>query len=147
MLTRADKPFIGLVKKHNCRPVPLYGVALNTNKLFAHLWVARFVFSSLLFKPHGFLIPLMLFCIYLMILLSRKELSHSALVSIYRRILTHSVSKPQISTFWKKKLIIILKRGESEQNSRFFKTCYFSSGEQGKKTNTDEIPDTHKSLS
>lgn len=54
MLTRADKPFIGLVKKHNCRPIPLYSVALNTNKLFAHLWVARFVFNSLLFKPHGF---------------------------------------------------------------------------------------------
>lgn len=69
MLTRADKPFIGLVKKHNCRPVPLYGVVLNTNKLFAHLWVARFVFSSLLFKPHGFLIPLIPFCIYSTILL------------------------------------------------------------------------------
>lgn len=61
MLTRADKLFIGLVKKHNCRPIPLYSVALNTNKLFAHLWAARSVFSSLLFKPHEFLIPLMLF--------------------------------------------------------------------------------------
>lgn len=86
MLTRADKPFIGLVTKYNCRPVPLYSVALNTNKLFAHRWVARLVFNSLMFKPHGFLIPLMLFCMYFTILLSRNELSHSALVSIYRRI-------------------------------------------------------------
>lgn len=100
MLTRADKPFIGLGKKHNCRSIPLYSVALNINKLFAHLWVARFVFSSL-FKPHGVLIPLMVFCIYFLILLSGKELSHSALVSVFRRILTHS--KPRISTFWGKK--------------------------------------------
>lgn len=65
MLTRVDKPFIDLVEKHNCRPVPLYSVALNTNKLFAHLWVARFVLNSLFFKTHGILTPLMLFCIYL----------------------------------------------------------------------------------
>lgn len=71
MLTRVDKPFIDLVEKYNCRPIPLYSVALNTNKLFAHLWVAGFVFNRLLFKPHGVLTPLMLFCIYVMILLPR----------------------------------------------------------------------------
>lgn len=71
MLTRADKPFIELVEKHNCRPISLYSVALNTNKLFAHLWVARFLLNSLFFKTHGILTPLMLFCIYFMILLPR----------------------------------------------------------------------------
>lgn len=42
MLTRVAKLFIDVVEKHHCRPIPLYSVALNTNKLFAHLWVAGF---------------------------------------------------------------------------------------------------------
>ena len=53
MLTRAEKPFIDLGEKQDCRLIPLYGVALNTNKLFAHLQIAEFVFNDLMvFQCH-----------------------------------------------------------------------------------------------
>lgn len=57
MLTRADKPFIDLVEKYNHRPIPLYSVALNANKLFAHLWVVGFVINNLSFKLHRLFNP------------------------------------------------------------------------------------------
>lgn len=60
MLAGADKPLTGVGEKQ-LQTVPPASAALNTNELFARLWVAGFVSNGLLLKPHGGLIPVALF--------------------------------------------------------------------------------------